>query len=130
MTLGCVRSVWTSRLTLLAPVFALLTAGCSAILPPPAVAPAAAQARMTSSDDDDYSQLIAQLRSDLNRYNSREIVRKPSIAPQTQTAKGRDREFAARAQALFAPLSSLRIPVVGIWPRDLSDSWHDPREGG
>src|SRR5438132_9914191 len=105
MTLGCVRSVWTSKLTLLAPVLALLTAGCSAVLPPPAVAPAAAQARMTASDDDDYSQLVAQLRSDLNRYNSREVTQKPTIAPQIQTTKSRDREFASRASALFAPLN-------------------------
>ena len=75
MTLGCVRSVWTSRLTLLAPILALVMAGCTAILPPPAAAPAAS-ARMAASDDDDYSQLVAQLRSDLNRYNSREVAQK------------------------------------------------------
>jgi murein DD-endopeptidase MepM/ murein hydrolase activator NlpD len=85
---------------------------------------------ITQSDDDDWDQLNAQLRSDLSRYNSREIVRKPTIAPSATTARARDREFADRARALFAPLSSLRIPVVGITARDLSDSWHDPRDGG
>ena len=57
-----------------------------------------------SADDDDYGQLVAQLRADLNRYNSREIVRTTTLVPQAQAAKTRDREFAARAQALFAPL--------------------------
>jgi murein DD-endopeptidase MepM/ murein hydrolase activator NlpD len=85
---------------------------------------------ITQSDDDDWDQLNAQLRSDLSRYNSREIVRKPTIAPSATTARARDKEFADRARALFAPLSSLRIPVVGITARDLSDSWHDPRDGG
>jgi murein DD-endopeptidase MepM/ murein hydrolase activator NlpD len=84
------------------------------------------------SDDDDFSQLIAQMRSDLNRYTSREIARKPTIAPTTQTAKARDREFANRASALFAPLSklNLRMPVVGVRPMELDDSWHAPRDGG
>src|SRR2546421_4797963 len=87
---------------------------------------------ITQSDDDDWDQLNAQLRADLNRYNSREIVRKPTIAPNATTAKARDKEFADRAKALFAPIGSLplRIPVVGIRARDLSDSWHDPRDGG
>ena len=75
---------------------------------------------------------MAQLRSDLNRYNSREIARKPTISPSTSTARGRDSEFADRARALFAPLSgsAMRMPVVGIRSRDLSNSWHDPRDGG
>src|SRR5260221_8035575 len=98
------------------------------------VAPPAAPKKqaMPSADDDDYGQLIAQLRADLNRYNSREIDRKPSVVPQMQSAKTRDREFAARAQALFAPLngSGIRMPVVGISPRALDDSWHAPRDGG
>ena len=87
---------------------------------------------ITQSDDDDWDQLVAQLRSDLSRYNSREVARKPSIAPSATTAKARDKEFADRARALFAPIGSLslRIPVVGIRTRDLSDSWHDPRDGG
>ncbi len=87
---------------------------------------------ITQSDDDDWDQLVAQLRSDLSRYNSREVARKPSIAPSATTAKARDKEFADRARALFAPIGSLslRMPVVGVRARDLSDSWHDPRDGG
>lgn len=90
------------------------------------------QPAITQSDDDDWSQLIAQLRSDLSRYNSREVVRRPTIAPSATTAKARDKEFADRARALFAPLASLslRMPVVGIRAHDLNDSWHDPRDGG
>src|ERR1043166_4370997 len=66
------------------------------------------------------------------RSTSREIGRKPTIAPSTATKSARDNEFATRAQALFAPLngSQLRMPVVGVNARNLSDSWHDPREGG
>jgi murein DD-endopeptidase MepM/ murein hydrolase activator NlpD len=87
---------------------------------------------ITQSDDDDWDQLVAQLRSDLSRYNSREVARKPSIAPNATTARARDKEFADRARALFTPIGSLslRSPVVGVRARDLSDSWHDPRDGG
>ena len=92
----------------------------------------ASQPVVLASDEDDFSQLQMQLRADLNRYNSREVVRKPTIAPMTQTANARDREFADRARALFAPLSgaALRMPVVGVRNRDLQDSWGDPRDGG
>ncbi|HWS71344.1 MAG TPA: M23 family metallopeptidase [Thermoanaerobaculia bacterium] len=95
-------------------------------------APAATQ-QLSSADDDDFSQLMAQMRSDLSRYNAREAERKPkAAAPQTATKAQRDREFAARAQALFAPLNgiAIRMPVVGIRVRDLDDSWHAPRDGG
>jgi murein DD-endopeptidase MepM/ murein hydrolase activator NlpD len=121
-----------SRLGLLAAVVSfLLTAGCSAVLPQPAAAPAAVQA-VAASDDDDFSQLIAQLRSDLNRYNGREIAQKPAITPQAQTTKAREHELATRANALFAPLNgtAMHIPVVGVQARDLDDSWHAPRDGG
>ena len=110
----------------------LLLCGC-ATLPFAAPAPQApAAASLPAADDDDWTQLNAQLRADLSRYTSREIVRKPTITPSTTTAKARDREFAERAQALFAPLNGtqLRMPVVGIGVRNLNDSWHDPREGG
>ena len=85
-----------------------------------------------ASDEDDFADLNAQLRVDLNRYNSREIARKPTVAPTATTARARDKEFADRARALFAPIGSLalRLPVVGVRTRDLSDSWHDPRDGG
>ena len=89
-------------------------------------------AAVTQAEDDDFAELNAQLRVDLNRYNSREIARKPTATPTTSTARARDKEFADRAKALFAPITSLvlRLPVVGIRVRDLSDSWHDPRDGG
>src|SRR6185295_9515846 len=122
MTLGSVRSVWISRLGLLTVVLALFASGCASILPSSTSVTASPAAKMvTASDDDDYSQLLAQLRSDLSRYNSREIAQKPSIAPQAATAKARDREFANRANALFAPLSgtAMRMPVVGVKSRDL-----------
>jgi murein DD-endopeptidase MepM/ murein hydrolase activator NlpD len=126
------RSGWVGGSALL--VSCVLLASCASI--PPigrTVAPPAESSRAAlASDDDDYGQLIAQLRADLNRYNAREIVRKPTVVPQTQSARTRDREFAARAQALFAPLNGtgLRMPVVGVAPRELDDSWHAPREGG
>jgi len=97
--------------------------------PPP---PQIAAASLPAADDDDWTQLNAQFRADLSRYTSREIVRKPTIAPTTATKSARDQEFASRAQALFAPLNGtqLRMPVVGVTARNLNDSWHDPREGG
>jgi murein DD-endopeptidase MepM/ murein hydrolase activator NlpD len=84
------------------------------------------------SEDEDFSQLIAQMRSDLNRYNGRQIERTPALTATAETKKERDSEFAARAKALFAPLhgSALNMPVVGIQPYDLSDSWHFARDGG
>ena len=42
---------------------------------------------------------------------SREVARKPSITPTAQSAKARDKEFADRARALFAPLGGIRMPV-------------------
>ncbi|HEX3583575.1 MAG TPA: M23 family metallopeptidase [Thermoanaerobaculia bacterium] len=106
--------------------------GC-ALAPQAVVVPAQpAAAASLPSDEDDFPQLVAQLRSDLNRYNSREIVRTPTITPEKQTAKARDTEFAERAKALFTPLSAnhLEIPVVGVHSYDLDDSWHAPRDGG
>jgi len=112
-------------------VFALFLSGCASVSLTPAPEPPAA-ASVVLADDDDWSQVVAQLRADLSRYNSREISRKPTIAPQTTTTQQRNREFADRAKALFAPLSamSLRMPVAGVRNHDLSDSWHDPRDGG
>lgn len=110
---------------------ALFLNACATLPLAPAPQPQKAAASLPA-DDDDWTQLNAQLRADLSRYNSREIVRKPTIAPATATKSTRDREFAERAQALFTPLngSQLRMPVVGVTPHNLSDSWHDPREGG
>ncbi len=111
-------------------VVALFLSGCASI--PLASKPAPTPPTVILADDDDWSHVIAQLRADLSRYNSREIARKPTIAPSTNTAQQRNKEFAERARALFTPLTSmtLRMPVVGIRKHDLSDSWHDPRDGG
>ncbi len=109
---------------------ALLLSACASIPLDRTAESVSRQPVITQSDDDDWDQLNAQLRADLNRYNSREIVRKPTIAPNATNARARDKEFADRARALFAPLAALRIPVVGVTQRDLSDSWHDPRDGG
>jgi murein DD-endopeptidase MepM/ murein hydrolase activator NlpD len=95
----------------------------------PAPSPTAPRIAVMASDEDDFSQLVAQLRSDLNRYKARETERVPKLAPQT-TAKARDKEFADRAKELFAPLAALRLPVVGLVPSDLQDSWGAPRDGG
>jgi murein DD-endopeptidase MepM/ murein hydrolase activator NlpD len=116
---------------LLAAATALFTSGCASI-PFDQTASPSQPSQVTQSDDDDESQLIAQLRSDLNRYNNREIARKPALNPAAANAGVRDSQFADRARALFAPLSgsSLRMPVVGLNPHNLSDSWHDPRDGG
>jgi murein DD-endopeptidase MepM/ murein hydrolase activator NlpD len=84
------------------------------------------------SDDDDFSQLIAQLSSDLNRHNSRLPKADKSQMATGTTKKERDTEFANRARALFAPLNgnALYMPVVGVQPNDLYDSWHAARDGG
>ncbi len=84
------------------------------------------------SEDDDFSDLLAQMRSDLNLYNSRHVDKTPAVSPTTASKKERDKEFAARAKALFAPLSgtALLMPVVGVQTYDLSNSWGDSRDGG
>lgn len=84
------------------------------------------------SEDDDFVELIAQLRADLNRNNSRQIARVPSMTATADTKKQRDREFAARAKALFDPIqgNALVMPVVGVQPYELSNSWGDARDGG
>ncbi len=84
------------------------------------------------SEDDDFSELIAQLRSDLNRHNARHVEKTPSLTATAETKKERDREFANRAKALFAPLSgtALYMPVVGVQPDDLYNSWGQARDGG
>jgi peptidoglycan LD-endopeptidase LytH len=124
------RRWWDGRLQPIAVAALLLLSSCASL--PFLDQGPAAPAAVPHSDDDDFSQLIAQMRADLNRYTTREIARKPTIAPTTQTARARDREFADRAKALFAPLSqlALRMPVVGVKPMDLDDSWHAPRDGG
>src|SRR5947208_15064798 len=96
-------------------VLALVLSGCASLpFSQPVQQPAPAVS--LPSDDDDWSQVIAQLRADLNRYNSREVARKPTIAPQTSTTQQRNREFSDRATALFAPLTGAarRMPVAGV----------------
>jgi murein DD-endopeptidase MepM/ murein hydrolase activator NlpD len=82
------------------------------------------------SDDDDFSDLIAQLRADLNRNHVRQVEKPKQTAADAK--RERDREFATRAKALFTPLNGtvLQMPVVGVRPYDLSNSWGDPRDGG
>lgn len=112
-------------MALLALFLSLTACATTTIAPEPQSA-----SSVTASEDDDFSQLIAQLRSDLNRRNSREVAKTPAAA--AKTSKQRDREFAARAKALFAPLNGLTLamPVVGIRPVDLDDSWGNARDGG
>lgn len=96
------------------------------------VAPAAAPTSSVSVADDDFSELIAQLSGDLHRHRGRLEAALPPAKSAATASKQRDKEFAARAQALFAPLSgsALRMPVVGIRSRDLYDSWGNARDGG
>ena len=127
MQTGSGRSGWVSRFSLLGISFALLLSGCASVATvtaPPTVAATA------PADEDDFSQLIAQLRSDLNRYNKRESERQPGASSAPKSAKARDKEFARKAEELFAPLSALQMPVVGIRPVDIYDSWGAPRDGG
>ena len=125
------RKWWVGTCGSVLAVPLLFLSGCASMPFVPAPQPQAAGS-LPAADDDDWTQLNAQLRADLSRYTSREIVRKPTIAPSTATNSSRDREFATRAQALFAPLNGtqLRMPVVGISARNLDDSWHAPRDGG
>lgn len=126
-----VRRWWVGTCCTVLAAATVFLSGCATIPLLQTPQPTAA-ASLPAADDDDWAQLNAQLRADLSRHTSREVVRKPTMAPSTATASARDREFAARAQALFAPLNGtlLRIPVVGIRAYDLDDSWHAPRDGG
>jgi murein DD-endopeptidase MepM/ murein hydrolase activator NlpD len=136
-----VRSGWAGSITLLSLFLSL--SSCASI---PFVrgsgsddAPSTRQTvtPVVAADDDDFSELVASLRTDLSRYNARETERRARLAPVTATPAPvakvqRDREFAERASALFAPLGGLtiRMPVVGVRAGSLDDSWHAPRDGG
>jgi murein DD-endopeptidase MepM/ murein hydrolase activator NlpD len=100
----------------------LTACGTTAVVTPAAVVP--------PSDDDDFSQLVAQMRSDLNYSRARQVSRPKQ--PASASASQRNSDFAERARALFAPLSgtAMKMPVVGITPTGISDSWGDPRDGG
>ena len=122
-----VSSGWVSRLTAVLGALLFLSA-CSTTTTVVATTPAPP----TLSEDDDFSQLIAQLRSDLNRHNGRQIEKTPVLTATAETKKERDKEFATRATALFAPVqgTGLSMPVVGVTPHDLYNSWGDSRDGG
>jgi murein DD-endopeptidase MepM/ murein hydrolase activator NlpD len=121
MIVSGARWEWVRRVCLVAAALGL--SACATVVPATPVAVA------TPHDDEDLSQLIAQLRADLNRSNKREAARQP--APATAASQvARDTAFADKARALFAPLAALRMPVVGIRVRDLYNSWGDPRDGG
>lgn len=126
MTSERARSGWVGSLTAMLIGLLSLTA-CTTTTTTIATTPAVPQ-----NEDDDFSQLIAQLSTDLNRYKSREIERAPAVTSVAPSKKERDREFAARAKELFAPASALTLsmPVVGVQPFDLSNSWGDARDGG
>jgi murein DD-endopeptidase MepM/ murein hydrolase activator NlpD len=122
------RNVRVCRLMAVPAVILLLSTACAsttvvvATTPPPA----------PQVEDDDFSELIAQLRADLNRFNSRNIQKSPTTTATAETKKERDKEFASRARALFAPLNgaTLQMPVVGVQPFDLYNSWGASRDGG
>jgi murein DD-endopeptidase MepM/ murein hydrolase activator NlpD len=116
-----VRWWGVGRACLVASGIALLSGCASTAAPQNAVVP---------HDDEDLTQLIAQVRSDLNRSYKREADRKPAVVATPAAAQARDTAFADKARALFAPLAALRMPVVGVRVRDLFNSWGDPRDGG
>jgi len=127
------RCVWVGAISVLSSLMLFTLTGCASLASDQtAQAAPSVSAASLPSEDDDWSQLKAQMRIDLNRYNSREIARTPIATPPAASAQSRDREFNQRAQALFAPLSRmpLRLPVVGIRSSNLDDSWHAPRDGG
>ena len=127
------RSGWAGTFVVLSSLMLITTlTGCASVPAEPAPTPSPVSRITLPSDEDDWSQLKAQMRVDLNRYNSREIARTPTGPTPTVTTQTRDREFAAKATAMFAPLSRmpLRLPVVGVRTSMLEDSWHAPRDGG
>jgi peptidoglycan LD-endopeptidase LytH len=128
------RSGWVGTFSVMSGLMLLfILSGCASLAPAQTATPAPANITTSlQSEDDDWSQLKAQMRIDLNRYNSREIARTPLSTPAPASAQSRDRAFSERAQAMFAPLSRmpLRLPVVGVSTSRLDDSWHAPRDGG
>lgn len=120
------RGVGAGRLVAL--LGALLLLGACSTSSAVAVVPAP-----PPSDDDDFSELIAQLRSDLSRQNARVLARNPAPPPaKVTTTKDRDRQFAQRATELFSRVDRavLQMPVVGVSPYDLANSWGNSRDGG
>lgn len=70
-----------------------------------------------ASEDDEFSQLIAQEKSDLTRLRGREN-------------DGRFRSTNTDVATMHPSVTDLLMPVVGVRVRDLDDSWGDPRDGG
>ena len=64
---------WVSRLSLFTVAVSLALTGCATTT----VVSAPATSTTVASDEDDFSHLIAQLRSDLNRQIKREADRQP-----------------------------------------------------
>ena len=93
-------------------VSVLMLSGCATI---PVDHSSAAQIAVT--EDDEFSQLVAQLKSDLTRLKSRENTGRLDTAT-TEIASS------------HAPVTGLRMPVVGVRAHDLDDSWGAPRDGG
>ena len=123
------RCGWVCRLTAVPALALLLTTACATtttvvVATPPPPAP--------QVEDEDFSALIAQMRADLSRFTARQVEKSPSVSGTAGTKKERDKEFADRAKALFAPLNglTLQMPVVGVQPYDLYNSWGDARDGG
>lgn len=115
---------------------ALLALFLSACATTATVAPGPAAAS-TLAEDDDLSELIAQMSTDLHRSSSRQASRNPAAPPATASAaarKQKDLDFAARAKAIFGRLengtASLQMPVVGVQPVNLTNSWGNSRDGG
>ena len=104
------RSGWVGRVLIPAALFSSLLTGCATTAIPPS-----STAEISASEEDDFSQLIAQMRADLSRHNARLLPNR-----------------AARSEASIhaAPLTDLRMPIVGITARNLGDSWGAPRDGG
>ncbi len=75
MEAGLVRSGWVGRLGLFVGALSFVLTGCATAVVRAATATGPA-ATVTQSDDDDFSQLVAQLRSDLSRSNKREAERR------------------------------------------------------
>ena len=109
--------VRAGRLGWVAGIISVLSlSGCATIpIDHTATNPAAV---VSVTEDDEFSQLIAQLKSDLTRLKSRESDGRLHAPVDTEIA------------ATHAPVTGLRMPVVGITATNLSDSWGDPRDGG
>lgn len=123
-----VRSGWVSRSSWTLLAILLLSSACTTT----AVVSAPSVTEVPAAEDDDFSDLISTLSSDLHRYEARQAPRRTASKPAAQARKERDSEFAARAQALFAPLNgtAMQMPVVGVQPYELTNSWHNARDGG